>query len=809
MCDTRDLSAKIPLSPGQHFLAYLKRCVVGAFIGLIVAGGIYMCHNFAFIQQLERWGNDAAMQYYSHSQNNASGATSRVSSKVVVIVLNSLQKQQTVGQDGEGTVGELIDLLKALKPFEVKALIFDLEFESSVPPAIMEELRRELVAQSKTKIVALPVHAIPFKSDGRGMNDRWLIMPDGLSSAAAPGGFQRILANLVEDADGVVRRVAPWACAVPLNGNSWTATPTLAFALKNPPSVACPEAEAARQSILFRIGSDQIFKENKNVTIPIRSWTELGPGLKSNPDEYKYLLKDAILVVGQIKWDDTYRTPLGPMPGVLVQANAVWTSQQPFAIGPSDHVNTSESAIGEIMIVAATLAMLPILQWLFWLLLIALFRQVQRRIGRNSLAECPSICWAPEHQPIDKPTMQELGKAGVELIVCAMGIAILVSILLIVMGPLATKFAANQLLAGTVVGSFIPIFAVGLEALIELAGYLLGFCYLLVEVLWLLPGRLRATVDRLSTSAKDPNLSSLVAAALLLFLFMSPGTAAEVAGKLTFESVISNEVYVLRDNYPIPVNGDFVLRSYDTVQIRSSKAEVKIDLLPLPCRQEQQLKGPNATYLVSPPAPCSKALSVHGFFEGLLWAPPEETIRRGATSLTRNMAGTPLAMDRAAMVAHIETGQELAVSISGVLRPLPSLDTPDAQLLVTMTGLALTWAGGTPPYEISAEITDTGEVLREQQSRDPYIWWPNWRMPHERVTLTIADANGRELRGKLVPAYALPAGKSVDSSADVIDLFQAGVDWRLECLRRLAALAASDTLAAQALAAIRLSARDQ
>lgn len=48
-----------------------------------------------------------------------------------------------------------------------------------------------------------------------------------------------------------------------------------------------------------------------------------------------------------------------------------------------------------------------------------------------------------------------------------------------------------------------------------------------------------------------------------------------------------------------------------------------------------------------------------------------------------------------------------------------------------------------------------------------------------------------------------------NSAADAIALFQDGDDWRLEFLRRLAALSVSDKLAAQALAAIRVSAKDQ
>jgi hypothetical protein len=82
-------------------------------------------------------------------------------------------------------------------------------------------------------------------------------------------------------------------------------------------------------------------------------------------------------------------------------------------------------------------------------------------------------------------------------------------------------------------------------------------------------------------------------------------------------------------------------------------------------------------------------------------------------------------------------------------------------------------------------------------------------MPPKTVTLTVTDANGRELHGTLLPAEALPAGRSVDSTADMIALFQDGDDWRLESLRRLAALSVSDKLAAQALAAIRVSAKDQ
>ena len=179
------------------------------------------------------------------------------------------------------------------------------------------------------------------------------------------------------------------------------------------------------------------------------------------------------------------------------------------------------------------------------------------------------------------------------------------------------------------------------------------------------------------------------------------------------------------------------------------------------------------------------------------------------TQLTRSIAGSPLALDRAAIVSRAAPGGKVAVPISGDLRPLPQLDARQTRLLVSGAGLALAWAGGTPPYEVAAELAETGEALGQGRAGEPYLWWPDWRMPPKPVTLTVTDASGRELHGTLLPAEALPAGRSVDSAADAIALFQDGDDWRLNSLRRLAALSVSDKLAAQALAAIRVSAKDQ
>lgn len=301
-------------------------------------------------------------------------------------------------------------------------------------------------------------------------------------------------------------------------------------------------------------------------------------------------------------------------------------------------------------------------------------------------------------------------------------------------------------------------------------------------------------------------------------IFWTLGSAsADTVGTLdvTFGEIA--DVFVLRDTSILhPSSSHFDLEPFDTIQIRTDATAIKIQLW---CSDQNDqgnkscpivtLNQPHSAYIVPPKTSSTEATAIlQPFFQQTLGESPVGISRMGATSLSRSTA-TAILVDRLAAVKSVGSGADLDVPVTGSLRSLPSLAAPQAFLLAADKGLALAWAGGIPPYSVATEATATGEPLGEAKSRTPYAWWPDWRMPEEQVTVTVTDASGRTLQGRLLPASALPSGQSTGSTTAVISLFEAGDDWRLEALRRLAALAASDTLAAQALAAIRLSATEE
>jgi hypothetical protein len=765
--------------PWKHPCGLLRRFAVGVLLGFLVFVALSVLRHFEIplIQQLERAGNDAIVRFY------ASHLAREDQLKAVAIVLNDTE-------DEESRTSDLIDLITLLQSFDLSALVVDLQIKGDAASENGERLKRlaRLLRESVKKFpVAVAANAAPSN-----LSDRWDIQRDYLS-ADGLGGIVRALPNVIEDSDGGVRSVAPWACAHDPDTGKWRATPTMAFALRGAPTEDCPRAQPGKDErlrILFRANTAP-----EASLIPVISLRRLTKDAAMD----RQSLHNALVVVGQNRWADSYRTPVGVLPGVLVQANALWTAQRQRYTGESSHFDL----IGEsrnIVIVAFILGTLPFFQWLFLVPMIWAVRGAQHVLGVTARSEIPSIEWSPEERCPQPSTCSALGRAGLEFIAVSVGLALLLWPVHALMWPYLVRTAAADISSGSESLGFLPIFAAGLEGLIEVPEYLLRFLFLLVTLCSLfVSGRVSGR-----TGSK---LLGVAGAGLLASQFVPAGARAEDAGQLSITVGNQDQVVVVRNNARlVPAGG--LLQSYDTVQIDRA-AEVEIRLFPLECNQTEQLKYPKAFYLVAPPpAECPQESTLHSFFEGLLWSPPER-VRGAVTQLTRSIAGTPLALDRAAIVSRAAPGRKVAVPISGDLRPLPQLDARQARLLISGTGLALAWAGGTPPYEVAAELAETGEALGQGRAGEPYLWWPDWRMPPKPVTLTVTDASGRELHGTLLPAEALPAGRSVASTADVIALFQDGDDWRLESLRQLAALSVSDKLAAQALAAIRVSAKDE
>ena len=128
---------------------------------------------------------------------------------------------------------------------------------------------------------------------------------------------------------------------------------------------------------------------------------------------------------------------------------------------------------------------------------------------------------------------------------------------------------------------------------------------------------------------------------------------------------------------------------------------------------------------------------------------------------------------------------------TGPLRPLKSL-APAAGVAASTTGLALAWAGGTPPFSVT--LDDQATPTRSDQRT---IWLPEWHPPASTVIATIKDAAGATLRRRI---RILPPPPTPDNDvAAAVDLYVTTPEYRLEALRRLTARAqAGDNLATHA-----------
>lgn len=157
------------------------------------------------------------------------------------------------------------------------------------------------------------------------------------------------------------------------------------------------------------------------------------------------------------------------------------------------------------------------------------------------------------------------------------------------------------------------------------------------------------------------------------------------------------------------------------------------------------------------------------------------------------------------VIAILTSGGDIGrpLPIRGPMRALSAF-TDASFLKAGESGLALAWAGGTPPYEVVVE-TEDGVALNQFVSPAPFLWQPDWQMPNTVVRLRIYDGNDRVVRTELRPSIAAPALESHDPVAGPIELYQKQPAWRYEALRMLANAAAHDPLAAQAVLAIRLS----
>lgn len=251
---------------------------------------------------------------------------------------------------------------------------------------------------------------------------------------------------------------------------------------------------------------------------------------------------------------------------------------------------------------------------------------------------------------------------------------------------------------------------------------------------------------------------------------------------------------------------DYPLKPLDTVQIREQAASVEVKQNGL----VKQLEGSNVHYLVPPCAAKPELNITQQFFADVLSGPLRNLTENGAGAVKRGglahlgrKVASAAQADAVIRIKQATAGEDIEVPVSGQLRVLPILKPDDQKFVKARPGLAYAWLGGQPPYTVT--IKDGEKQQTWPKIEAPFIWLEDWQMVTDEAAITVQDATGRQVLGAHLKA-APPAEASEPSVGDSIALFQKGGEiWHLEALRDLRKQAATETLAAQAVAAIRLS----
>ena len=454
-----------------HLAEYLKQFMVAALFGCFVEFLLSCLHDTLPVLQFERAGSDGAMRYYAWQltkrQNNARP-------RVVVVTLGLVEGEGVRSEQSNGTVEGLTALLQKVRQSGAAAILLDVQIEDTVKGKYLAALEKELRQKRGGNVIAIPLHLAPF----REFRDDWQAQSDvfpSLHEQPYLGHIQWVVPAIEADSDGIIRRIAPWACVLAADG-AWTTYPTLAFAVA-PQRISegafekeCPNPKPARQTILYSSRDTSI-----GAPIPVLR----GDQVMSNDPTAAKQLQGAVVLIGQLSWEDTHLTPLGPMPGVLVQANAVSTAIENYPSQPNESLRLLYTTIG-IFFVALVLGFFPLVQ--FWIVSppFALLRCMQRQFGATTEVKMPEVQWTLTHVDSRNASGSAVARAFADFIAGMIAIVLLGYLIWPLLGGFELDFGARQLSYGVVVGTFVPLLAVALETFVDLSEYFVRFAHVLV-----------------------------------------------------------------------------------------------------------------------------------------------------------------------------------------------------------------------------------------------------------------------------------------------------------------------------------------
>jgi hypothetical protein len=349
---------------------------------------------------------------------------------------------------------------------------------------------------------------------------------------------------------------------------------------------------------------------------------------------------------------------------------------------------------------------------------------------------------------------------------------VLIGFVLLCVGVLWTWLAARLVEGGLLLGALTPVFGAMLELLAHVGENLVA------PMKWL--------AQRLIPRGILPMLLSLLcvssATARAEDCF---GELVTVAGELKDVQVQPGGRLVTH----LPVH----LKPFDRVIVTDARTSVLVEQVVGTERRKMHLNGadpPEEAGVILPP--CSPRPGLVGAWDAF-W-----------DALNAN-AGTQLRSSGATLVYRGVSGSQTRAG--GPLRELTNL-APATGAVVNSLGLALAWAGGSPPYSVAIEDEASGKSLGRGEGVDQNLWLAEWRTPAEPFVVIVRDAEGAELWRHLRPLQPPPVG-DIDLG-EAIFLFESTPAYRLEALRRLVARATGgDILAGRAVELLKLSGRGE
>jgi hypothetical protein len=281
-------------------------------------------------------------------------------------------------------------------------------------------------------------------------------------------------------------------------------------------------------------------------------------------------------------------------------------------------------------------------------------------------------------------------------------------------------------------------------------------------------------------------------AALMILCVPLGGQAADCSYKVTVTPPLSKNWTVAsgdsdQDDLKWPPEPGARLHPFDRIVVKSG-ASVTVQLADEPSAPPMTIEGSDTdggAALILPP--CAPHGGLGGAWDSF-WAllnTRESTQSRGATLIWRG----------------VEKGE--AARRGGPLRELTTLVSAQGTV-VGAKGLALAWAGGSPPYRIAVEDEVSGTPLASSRVSVAELWLPDWRTPPAPFVVIVTDGQGVALWRHVRPLP--PPSTGGDEIGDAVALFETAPEYRLETLRRLFTRSrGGDTLATRAIALIRIA----